>query len=166
MADGWRLEFTVGGRTTGPARPPVIVALAIWIGVAPWLFHLHTVQITETVAQRQPLDVLFRQWAAACAAGTGPVQPIIVASRRRQPRRRCGCQRVAGGGGGFQPGRAVFAVSSVSGGSRWAPRAYMALLGQLTPEELAATAPPPKRARPAPALLAQQPLGHDVLGAL
>ncbi len=79
LADGYRIEFTVGGRTTGPARPPVIAALAIWIALAPWVFHLHTVRITETVAHRQPLDALFQQWAAACAPGTGPVQPIIVA---------------------------------------------------------------------------------------
>jgi hypothetical protein len=166
LADGYRLEFTVGGRTTGPARPPVIIALAIWIGVAPWVFHLHTVRITETVAQRQPLEVLFRQWAAACAPGTGPVQPIIVAIS--------GGASCAGVWGArvlqeaeeiSAPGRAVFAVSSVSGGSLGAA-AYMALLGQLTPEELCKDGTITEARKARARVLDKQPLGHDVLGAL
>jgi hypothetical protein len=166
LADGYRLEFRIGGRTTGPARPPVILALAIWVGLAPWLFHLHTVRITETVAQRQPLEALFRQWAAACAPGTGPVQPIIVAVSGGASRAGVWGARVLQEAEEISgPGRAVFAVSSVSGGSLGAA-AYMALLGQLTPEQLCrdgtATEARKQRAR----LLDRQPLGDDVLGAL
>src|SRR5437660_1199804 len=78
LADGWPIQFTIGGRTTGPARPPVILALAIWIAVTPWLFHLHTVRVTETVPQRQPPEKLFQQWTAASSPGPRPVQPITV----------------------------------------------------------------------------------------
>jgi hypothetical protein len=166
LADGWRIEFTIGGRTTGPARPPVIAALAIWIALAPWVFHLHTVRMTETVAQRQPLDVLFRQWTAACAPGTGPVQPIIVAISGGASRAGVWGARVLQEAEEIsRPGRAVFAVSSVSGGSLGAA-AYMALLGALTPEELCKDGTPTEARKARARLLAQQPLGHDVLGAL
>ena len=165
LADGFRIEFTIGGRTTGPARPPVIIVLAIWIALAPWLFHLHTVRVTETVAQRQPLEALFRQWAAACAPGTGPVQPIIVAISGGASRAGVwGAQVLQEAEAISTPGRAVFAVSSVSGGSLGAA-AYMALLGALPPEELCANGPTDKRKARAQ-LLDRQPLGHDVLGAV
>jgi hypothetical protein len=166
LADGYRLSFTIGGRTTGPARPPVIAALAIWVALAPWVFHLHTVRITETVAHRQPLDALFQQWAAACAPGTGPVQPIIVAvsggastSAVWGARVLQEAEEISG------PGRAVFAVSSVSGGSLGAA-AYMALLADLTPEELCKNGTVTEARKARARLLAEQPLGHDVLGAL
>jgi hypothetical protein len=166
LADGYRLEFTIGGRTTGPARPPVIIALAVWIALAPWIFHLHTVRITETVAQRQPLEALFQQWAAACAPGTGPVQPIIVAVSGGASRAGVWGARVLQEAEDISgPGRSVFAVSSVSGGSLGAA-AYMGLLGQLTPEELCkdGTVTDARKARAR--LLDKQPLGHDALGAV
>ena len=167
MADGWRIEVTIGGRPTGPARPPVILVLAIWIAVAPWLFHLHTVRVTETVAARQPLEKLFQQWAAVCAPpGTGPVQPIIVAISGGASRAGVwGAQVLQEAEAISAPGRAVFAVSSVSGGSLGAA-AYMALMGALTPEELCANGAPTDKRKARAQLLAQQPLGHDVLGAV
>src|SRR5262249_53127311 len=158
LADGYRIEFTIGGRTTGPARPPVIIALAIWIGVAPWLFHLHTVRVTETVAQRQPLEEIFRQWAAACAPGTGPVQPIIVAISGGASRAGVwGAQVLQEAEDISTPGRAVFAVSSVSGGSLGAA-AYMALLGALTPEQLCKDGAPTDTRKQRAGLLAKQGL--------
>jgi hypothetical protein len=166
LADGYRIEFTIGGRTTGPARPPVILVLAIWIALTPWVFHLHTVRITETVAQRQPLEALFRQWAAACAPGTGPVQPIIVAlSGGASPGAVWGARVLQEAEQISAPGRAVFAVSSVSGGSLGAA-AYMALLGGLTPEELCKDGTVTEARKARSRLLDTQPLGHDVLGAL
>jgi len=59
----------------------------------------------------------------------------------------------------------VFAVSSVSGGSLGAA-AYMALLAQLTPEELCANGGVTEARKARARLLNTQPLGHDVLGAL
>jgi hypothetical protein len=170
LADGYRIEFTIGGRATGPARPPVIIALAIWIAVAPWLFHLHTVRVTETVAQRQPLEKIFQEWTAACAPGTGAnapvVQPIIVAISGGASRAGVwGAQVLQEAEAVSAPGRAVFAVSSVSGGSLGAA-AYMALLGALTPEELCANGGPTDKRKVRAQLLDKQPLGHDVLGAL
>src|SRR5262249_31437593 len=157
LADGFRIEFTIGGRTTGPARPPVIIVLAIWVAVAPLLFHLHTVRVTETVAERQPLEKIFQQWAAVCAPGTGPVEPIIVAVSGGASRAGVWGARVLQEAEEIsRPGRAVFAVSSVSGGSLGAA-AYMSLLGALTPEELCANGAPTDKRTARARSLDQQP---------
>ena len=168
LADGYRIEFTLGGRTTGPARPPVIIALAIWIGVAPWLFHLHTVRISETLAARQPLEAMFQQWTAACAPGTGPtappLQPIIVAVSGGASRAAVwGARILQEAEDSSGPNRAVFAVSSVSGGSLGAA-AYMALLANLLPEELCANGAVTDARKTRAGLLATEPLGRDALG--
>jgi hypothetical protein len=128
------------------------------------------VRVTETVAARQPLEKLFQQWAAACAPGTGPsappVQPIIVAISGGASRAGVwGAQVLQEAEEISAPGRAVFAVSSVSGGSLGAA-AYMALLGALPSEELCANGAPTDKRKARARLLSQQPLGHDVLGAL
>jgi hypothetical protein len=168
LADGYKIEFTLGGRTTGPARPPVILALAIWIAVAPWLFHLHTVRVGETVAARQPLAAMFQQWTAACAPGTGPgappVQPIIVAVSGGASRAAVWGARILQEAEDVSgPNRAVFAVSSVSGGSLGAA-AYMALLSGLLPEELCANGTVTDMRKRRANFLADEPLGHDALG--
>jgi hypothetical protein len=126
--DGLTLQWRVGSQRLGFRRPPVLSLIAIYVFVVvPLLFHIHTVRLIDSASvARQPLDKLFDQWADACAPAGGPVQPIIVAVSG-------GATRAGLWGAavldhvlqaqqpflqGQQPkGPALFAVSSVSGGS-------------------------------------------------
>ena len=167
LADGFRIEFKIGDRTTGPSRPPVIVALALLTGLTPFLFHLHTVRTVEGALQkREDLGKYFIDWVEACAPGGGPVQPVIVALSG-------GASRSAVWGAqvlqdverlSIPGGPTVFAVSSVSGGSLGAA-AYMALLAGLPDAERCAAASRHARQHQIDQLAAA-PLGKDVLAAL
>jgi hypothetical protein len=120
--DGLTLQWQVGSHRLGFRRPPVLSLIAIYVFVlVPALFHLHTVRLIDRApVSRQPLDKLFGQWVIDCAPpGNGPVQPIIVAVSG-------GATRAGLWGAAVldhvlqaqQPnGPALFAVSSVSGGS-------------------------------------------------
>jgi hypothetical protein len=119
--DGLTLQWRVGSHRLGFRRPPVLSLIAIYVFVVvPLLFHIHTVRLIDGApVARQPLDKLFGQWAEVCAPGPGPVQPIIVAVSG-------GATRAGLWGAavldhvlqGQQPnGAALFAISSVSGGS-------------------------------------------------
>lgn len=119
--DGLTLQWRLGSYRLGFRRPPVLSLIAIYVFVVvPLLFHIHTVHLIDgATAARQPLDKLFDQWVKACAPDKGPVQPIIVAVSG-------GATRAGLWGAAVldhmlhaqQPkGPALFAVSSVSGGS-------------------------------------------------
>jgi hypothetical protein len=119
--DGLTLQWRVGSHRLGFRRPPVLSLIAIYVFVVvPLLFHIHTVRLIDSAtAARQPLDKLFDQWVKTCAPDKGPVQPIIVAVSG-------GASRAGLWGAAVldqvlqaqQPnGPALFAVSSVSGGS-------------------------------------------------
>ena len=119
--DGLTLQWQVGSWPLGFRRPPVMTVIFVYVFViVPAFFHLHTVRLIDgaTVA-RKPLDELFAKWVADCAPPTGPVRPIIVAVSG-------GASRAGLWGAAVldhvlqaqQPnGPALFAVSSVSGGS-------------------------------------------------
>jgi hypothetical protein len=118
---GSRLQWRLGSQRLGLRRPPVLSVILLYVFVAvPALFHVHTVRLIDGAAvERKPLDKLFDQWVADCAPDTGPVQPIIVAVSG-------GATRAGLWGAAVldrvlqaqQPkGPALFAVSSVSGGS-------------------------------------------------
>ena len=130
VADGYKIEFTIKGRTTGPSRPPVLGALVLLTVVTTYGLHLHTVRVVDgDLPRRESLTTYFKSWAQACAPKQGPVRPIIVAVSGGASRAAVwGAQAPAGGrrrlGAG---GPAVFAVSSVSGGSLGVA-GYMALL--------------------------------------
>jgi hypothetical protein len=118
--------------------------------------------IDGAAAERKPLKELFDQWAAACAAGTGPVQPIIVAVSG-------GATRAGLWGAAVldrvleaqqKDGPALFAISSVSGGSLGVAGA-MTLLSL---ENLPCRAKGVSALRPAE--LATVPLAGDALGPL
>jgi hypothetical protein len=118
--DGLTLQWRVGG--LGLRRPPVLTVILLYVFVlVPLLFHIHTVRLIDSApVARQPLDKLFGQWVVDCApSGNGPVQPIIVAVSG-------GATRAGLWGAAVldrvlqaqQPnGPALFAISSVSGGS-------------------------------------------------
>lgn len=120
--DGLTLQWRLGSQRLGLRRPPVLSVIAIYVFVlVPLLFHIHTVRLIDGPSiERLPLDRLFSQWVDACALGPGPVQPIIVAVSG-------GATRAGLWGAAVldhvlqtqQPtkGPALFAVSSVSGGS-------------------------------------------------
>jgi hypothetical protein len=166
VADGFRIEFTIKGRSTGPSRPPLIGFLLLVAALTPYLFHLHTVRVIDAdLPARQSLAAFFRQWAEACAPREGPVRPIIVAVSG-------GASRAAVWGAqvlqeveeaSVTGGPAVFAVSSVSGGSLGVA-GYMALLAKMKDDERCAENR--DRRRKQTALLATAPLGDDVLSAL
>jgi hypothetical protein len=118
--DGLTFQAKLGSLRLRLRRPPVLSVLFLYVFVlVPALFHVHTVRMIDGVAERRPLNELLDQWAAACAPGSGPVQPIIVAVSG-------GATRAGLWGAAVldralqaqqQDGAALFAVSSVSGGS-------------------------------------------------
>ncbi|HEY7580222.1 MAG TPA: hypothetical protein VH855_21755 [Acetobacteraceae bacterium] len=121
VCDGLGLPRRLGPLPFPLRRPPVLSLILIYVFVAvPALFSVHTVRIAEHAStERQPLDVLFDAWAKKCAPGTGPVRPIIVAVSG-------GATRAGLWGAAVidrvlraqqSDGPALFAVSSVSGGS-------------------------------------------------
>lgn len=121
LFDGLTLEARLGSLYLGLRRPPVLTVLFLYVVVlVPALFHVHTVRLIDgTGAKRKPLDELFTEWAAVCGAKTGPVRPVIVAVSG-------GATRAGLWGAAVldrvlraqqNDGPALFAVSSVSGGS-------------------------------------------------
>jgi hypothetical protein len=105
----------------GLRRPPVLSLIVLYVFVlVPAVFYVHTVRLIDgRVPERASLDAIFKQWVAVCAPGSGPVQPIIVAVSG-------GATRAGLWGAAVldrvlraqqQDGPALFAVSSVSGGS-------------------------------------------------
>jgi len=166
LADGFRLESR--SAAAPPARPaagdPV---LAIWIAVAPWLFHLHTVRITETVRSASALEKLFQQWAAP-AAGHGAGAAIIVAISGGAS--RAGVVGRAGAARAEESRRSrsglVFAVSSVSGGSLRLGGAYMAPWARHAGRALRQRRPDDKRKQRSAQLLAQPTARPRRAGAL
>jgi hypothetical protein len=121
LFDGLTFEARVGSTYIGLRRPPVLSVLFLYVFVAvPALFHVHTVRLVDgSAAGRKPLDTLFAEWREACAPKTGPVRPIIVAVSG-------GATRAGLWGAAVidrvlqaqqEDGPALFAVSSVSGGS-------------------------------------------------
>ena len=121
LFDGLTLEARLGSLYLGLRRPPVLSVLFIYVFVlVPLLLHVHTVRLVgDAPPARKPLKELFDQWASACATDTGPVQPIIVAVSG-------GATRAGLWGAAVidrvlqaqqRDGPALFAVSSVSGGS-------------------------------------------------
>ena len=81
LADGFRFSSTFKDSGWAWSRPPVILFLMAWIGLAPYLFSLHTVRVMPStlVGQRADMGDFFKAWASACAPSAGPVRPIIVA---------------------------------------------------------------------------------------
>jgi hypothetical protein len=167
VADGFRIQFTIKGRSTGPSRPPVIGVLVLIIFVTPYLLHLHTVRVIDAgLPQRESLATYFKSWAEACAPKQGPVRPIIVGVSGGASRAAVwGAQVLQDVEEASVPGGpAVFAVSSVSGGSLGVA-GYMALLaGMKDGDRCAADSRDARQKRVA--LLATAPLGDDVLSAL
>src|SRR5215211_5753589 len=166
IADGFRIEFTIKARSTGPSRPPVMGFLLLLTAATPYLFHLHTVRVIETdLPPRQSLATFFKQWAEACAPRQGPVRPIIVAVSGGASRAAVwGAQVLQEVEEAQVPGGpAVFAVSSVSGGSLGVA-GYMALLARMKEDERCGESRDARRKHIA--LLATAPLGDDVLSAL
>ncbi len=121
VVDGLTFQARLGRVQLRLRRPPVLSILFLYVFVlVPAWFSIHTVRMVPgAAAERQPLDKLFAEWTAACAPPTGPVQPIIVAISG-------GATRAGLWGAAVldqvlqaqrQGGPALFAVSSVSGGS-------------------------------------------------
>lgn len=166
-ADGYRFRLTFKGRSIGLSRPPVIGVLVIVSLVTPWAFHLHTVRAVDgALPPRKNLADYFVGWVEACAPRQGAVRPIIVAVSG-------GASRAAVWGGqilqdveraSVPGGPAVFAVSSVSGGSLGVA-GYMALLAGMKDEERCAAEDRGAR-QDQMAELAKSPLGDDVLAPL
>ena len=117
--DGLTLRCRLGRVQLELRRPPVVSILLLYIFVAvPALFHVHPVRLGEALRPRQPLDVVFADWAAHCAPPAGPVEPVIVAISG-------GATRAGLWGAAVldqvlrnqrADGPALFAISSVSGG--------------------------------------------------
>ena len=121
--DGLRLPPALAAY--GLKRVPVLVLLLGWVLIAPTIFTLHAVRVVSPqqpdwpVGDRRDLTDFFRAWVRDCVPRTGAVRPVIVAISGGASRAAIWGARVlsdverASGPGG----PAVFAVSSVSGGS-------------------------------------------------
>ena len=169
--DGLRIETVFLGRQTGLTRPPVITGLLAWIVIAPLLFSLHTVRVVGERDQvlapdaRQSLQAFYEAWAKECAPDpTQPVQPIVVAISGGASRAGIWAAQVLAAidSAAGRNNAAVFAVSSVSGGSLGAA-AYMAVM-RATPRRCNRV-----DQSPASAMLARlnnEHLGGDALGPL
>jgi len=117
---------------------PILALLFLVITLTPWLFDLHAVRIVQdknatTPAARVPLGSLFQNWAQACATPEGPVRPIIVAVSGGASRAGLWAARILTQVDGVSSGHAaIFAVSSVSGGSLGAA-SYAAMRRDVAP---------------------------------
>jgi hypothetical protein len=164
LFDGLTFEARLGSTHIGLRRPPVLSVLFLYVFVlVPALFHVHTVRLVDgSAAERKPLDEIFTEWLDACAPETGPVKPIIVAVSG-------GATRAGLWGAAVidrvlqaqqENGPALFAISSVSGGS-------LGVAGAMTLLSLETL---PCRAKGVSALrpteLATVPLAGDALGPL
>lgn len=119
--DGLTSQFRLGSSRLGLSRPPVLTVILLYVFVfVPALFHVHTVRMIDgSTTDRLSLKEVFAQWTTICAPATGPVEPVIVAVSGGATRaglwgaavldRTLRAQR--------ENGPALFAVSSVSGGS-------------------------------------------------
>jgi hypothetical protein len=135
VMDGLRLETNLLGRSMGFTRPPVITLILVWIAIAPLLFSFHTIRVLSpsqrvmAVTDRHSLDDFFHAWVKACATVPDqPARPIVVAISGGASRAGIWGAEVLGAleAAGGQNNAAVFAVSSVSGGSLGAA-AYLAV---------------------------------------
>lgn len=162
--DGMTLQWRWGHLRLGLRRPPVVSAIMIYVFViVPALFHVHTVRLIDAgKAEPQRLDVLFKAWADQCAPKNGPVRPIIVAISGGAT--RAGLWGAAVVDQVLQAqkpdGPALFAISSVSGGSLGAAGAMTLLSQQVLPCK--GTGLGPLR----PAVQQTVPLAGDALGPL
>jgi hypothetical protein len=133
--DGLRLETNFLGRSMGFTRPPVITCILVWMAIAPLLFSFHTIRVLSpaqrvmAVNDRHALDDFFDAWVNACATVPDqPARPIVVAISGGASRAGIWGAQVLGAleAADGHSNAAVFAVSSVSGGSLGAA-AYLAV---------------------------------------
>jgi len=141
LADRHDARVTIGGVRVGPRRPPVISMLMLYIFIlVPWKLHVHTVRVVEDATRydkRVTLEKVLKGWADTCYPNKGletDLHPIIVAVSGGATRAGLWAasvlQRVVQA---EQPGGpALFAISSVSGGSLGAGAA-MSLLAKAAP---------------------------------
>jgi hypothetical protein len=148
--DGLRIPPALAA--CGLKRVPVIAILLGWVLIAPTIFSLHSVRVVSPeqpdwpVDDRRDLTDFFRAWVRDCAPRTGTVRPVIVAISGGASRAAIWGARVLNDVERASPpgGPAVFAISSVSGGSL-GTAAYLALLAALAPSQRCAGGPTPQR---------------------
>ena len=123
-------------------RPPVFIILLAIILLTPTFINLHGVRVVPadtpgslTPAQRKPLEEMLAAWADRCAKSQPVVRPIIVALSGGASRAGLWGARVlrAVDAKATAAGTAIFAISSVSGGSLGAA-AYVAVLAGRPPD--------------------------------
>jgi hypothetical protein len=138
VADRVHFRLQVASLPIGLNRPPVLAALAIYVFVVvPTLCSIHTVRILDAEPlHRSTLDAVFGAWLAKCYPDNDktPVYPVIVAVSGGATRAAIWADSVlhAVEDAASAGGPAVFAVSSVSGGSLGAA-AYMSVLAGRKP---------------------------------
>jgi hypothetical protein len=141
LSDGWRIQVSAWGLDLGLRRPPIIWLLVAWVVIASAAFSIYTVRVVPDpgqgtqISQRADLADFFKAWVEACAP-TGTIRPVVVAVSGGASRAAIWGERVL-----YQVEHssektrpAVFAVSSVSGGSLGAA-AYMTTLAGLSPQQ-------------------------------
>jgi hypothetical protein len=125
FSDRFRFSWTIGPVTLGLRRPPIFTALFLLVLVTPRFIDLHAVRVVPATAEtidpgaRQALGTLFADWARSCARDQKSVRPIVVAVSGGAARAGLWAARVLADVDRVAAanGTAVFAISSVSGGS-------------------------------------------------
>jgi hypothetical protein len=148
VVDGLRLEFRFRNVPWRLRRPPILLLFWVTVFITPVWFSLHTVRLApdrtspSNPANRKELSALFSDWVGACAPNEkAPMRPIIVAvsggasraalwAARVLTKVEAAAQEAARTARTGENAPAIFAVSSVSGGSLGAAAYFSLRAGQ------------------------------------
>lgn len=138
VCDGLRLRFSFRGAPFGLARPPVMTLLLLATAITPLLVPLHAVRVAPgPLPPRQTLGARLAAWQAACGRQTRPIVVAVSGGAARSALWAASVMAqldaVSAAGDGAGGGRAaIFAISSVSGGSLGSA-AYLAVRAAAPP---------------------------------
>ncbi len=169
IADGWRPVLRIRGAPIGLARPPVVLALTAASTLTPLLISLHAVRVIPgPLPVRPTLIQAYQNWQSACGPGARPIIVSISGGAARSGLWGAAVMARVDAVIGQSPGvgadaghlpAAIFAISSVSGGSLGAA-GYLAARATDTPCHLS----PPNADRFAS--YARQFMAADAIGPL
>jgi hypothetical protein len=144
VLDGLRVAVWIRAAPVSLSRPPLMGALLLMTTLAPGIAGLHAIRtVAGPLQQRPTLAAQWNAWRAACGPGTRPVVVAISGGAARAAVWGAAVLAEIDGVAGGR-GAAIFAVSTVSGGS----------LGAASYLSVRAAAPPGRLGTPAGCALA------------
>ncbi|HWD29063.1 MAG TPA: hypothetical protein VG387_17955 [Rhizomicrobium sp.] len=166
-------EIDLGFLVIPLRRVPALLILLVLIGIGSTLADLHALRVvtgdpTSDPGKRASLAFFLQKWAARCAPGDGPVQPVIVAVSGGASRAGLWAAKVldtvddslrrSG-----NKSASIFAISSVSGGS-FGTAAYVSMRGAMSAPAGDCTLPGLGANRPARDDAEVEALSGDAIG--